>query len=58
MDHKWADYNHGLNLAHKQKMTVTGRKLPNAANEPKNKWALRRPKVNLGWKRPNGITGR
>ena len=25
-DHKRADCNHGLNLAHKQKMTVTGRK--------------------------------
>ena len=26
MDHKRADYNHGMNMAHKQKMTVTGRK--------------------------------
>ena len=36
MDHKRADCNHGLNLAHKQKMKVTGRMQPNAANEPKN----------------------
>ena len=41
--HKWADCNHGLDLAHKQKMIVT---------------ALRRPKDNMGWKWPNGIMGR
>ena len=58
MDHKRADCNHGLNLAHKQKMTVTGRKYTNAGNEPKHKWALRRPKDNMGWKWPNGIMGR